>query len=258
MGAFSSSLWVPALAHGLTGAAALLPILLVWTEHASFSQRLRQALGFGAFLTCHHLWVGLPAFGPFAGQAHAYQGRLLQIGVPLVLFGVLWGNPRRALGLCPPSRLSRRGYFLSFALGLAPAVFLAWQGGSGPRAPLGLEAVLYFAVLVPLAAEWVFRGFLIAWIDKWAPARIPGLGAPVGFGFLISTLVYFLAHFVTFRADGSASFPHAPSAVFALAWMGAVAGWLRARTGSLLPGFGLHVAFTVVLWSRAGPIDRLS
>lgn len=110
-----------------------------------------------------------------------------------------------------------------------------WQGLG--RATLRLPdgfAVLAISqlVVVALPEELFFRGYLMARIEERWPSRRALWGAAVGPALLASSAFFALGHFlVDFDFQRLAVF--FPALVF---------GWMRARSGSLVPGIVFHAS----------------
>jgi membrane protease YdiL (CAAX protease family) len=97
------------------------------------------------------------------------------------------------------------------------------------RAPnaFGLS-LLFLGLLAPVVEELTFRGMLYGWLEGrwgWRPA------------FWVSSLAFAVAHY-QWTAEGWAQLAYA-LAVLPLALL---FGWLRRRTGSLLPSIVAHMA----------------
>lgn len=88
------------------------------------------------------------------------------------------------------------------------------------RQPHALVAsILLLGVLAPLVEELIFRGLVYGWLEgRW--------GWPVAF--VVSSLAFAAAHFE--RAHVIDVLP-----------LGLLFGWLRRRTGSLLPSLAAHI-----------------
>lgn len=108
---------------------------------------------------------------------------------------------------------------------------------------LTVETVLYQATMPGLEEELLFRGILWALIDRALRRRTVLWGAQVGWGLVITTLVFGLAHGVVVDEHLGLSF--APSLVVATGVFGFVAGWVRARAASIWPAVVLHGAVNV-------------
>ncbi len=121
---------------------------------------------------------------------------------------------------------------------LASAFLVIWMGseptGSGLLASLATENPLGWAVLAVLYAPWVeervfrgqmFAGLQAAWGTRWAAVAV--------------TAVFTLLHYSEFRY-----FPI--GALFILA-VGALAMGLRIRTGSIQPGYYVHLGYNATM-----------
>jgi membrane protease YdiL (CAAX protease family) len=91
-----------------------------------------------------------------------------------------------------------------------------------------LETWLYQATLPGLVEEALFRGVLLALLDRAFGARRNLAGAPVGWAGVVVTLVFLALHGVT----AGALLGVTPAALLYL--------WLRARTGSLVAPIVVH------------------
>jgi membrane protease YdiL (CAAX protease family) len=140
------------------------------------------------------------------------------------------------------SKVLREGAIAAaWALGCAVVIFgpyyLGWRYWWHPHHTFSLDfkpldfgnGVLGQLLLVALPEEAFYRGYLQTELDKALPPRVSILGAKLGPGVLITSLVFAIGHFVTvpFPARLAVFFP-------SLAF-----GWLRARTG----GIGAPLAF---------------
>jgi membrane protease YdiL (CAAX protease family) len=92
-----------------------------------------------------------------------------------------------------------------------------------------LNEVFGQLVIIALPEEAFYRGYLQTRIDDAFTTRVRILGATVGPGILIASVVFALGHVATIR-DPSRLAVFFPALVF---------GWLRARTG----GVGASIAF---------------
>ena len=91
-----------------------------------------------------------------------------------------------------------------------------------------LETWLYQATLPGLVEEALFRGVLLALLDRAFGARRNLAGAPVGWAAVVVTLVFLALHGVT----AGTLLGVTPAALLYL--------WLRARTGSLVAPVVVH------------------
>jgi membrane protease YdiL (CAAX protease family) len=93
---------------------------------------------------------------------------------------------------------------------------------------LALETWVYQATLPGLVEESVFRGVLLALLDRAFVARKELFGAPIGWGGALVTLVFLALHGIGLGTLLGVL----PAALLYL--------WLRARTGSLVAPIAVH------------------
>jgi membrane protease YdiL (CAAX protease family) len=147
---------------------------------------------------------------------------------PYVALGVLTSSE---IGLAPPRPGTAQ--VVAFAIGFALLVNVLVMLGRGatpvPVAAGAVAAVLVAAVL----EELVFRGVLLALLDRALPPRWVLAGARIGPGGLAMTAAFVALHGL--RPGLLAGI--VPAALLYL--------WLRARTGSLLAPIAAHLAWNV-------------
>ncbi|MEO1334005.1 MAG: JDVT-CTERM system glutamic-type intramembrane protease [Myxococcota bacterium] len=100
-----------------------------------------------------------------------------------------------------------------------------------PRWPSDIiENIFVNLLLVGLAEELYFRGYLQERLTRIWPPRFRILGAPVGMAIVVASAVFALAHFVGEYVPGRLG-PFFPGLVF---------GWLRAKTTTIVAAVGYH------------------
>jgi membrane protease YdiL (CAAX protease family) len=184
-----------------------------------------------AFLAALALWLGLwtlPALGSgqrWLGERWNWSGSLLALGGTVWLGSMLvrrGGLTWREMGFA----WKQRPDSIFPALGVA-VVALCLQGlltishGYVP-VPVSPETWLFQGTLPGLVEEAIFRGVLLALLDRAFLSRVVWMGAPLGWGGLVVTLAFVLLHPLT----ASSLLAVGPPALIFL--------WLRARTGSLV------------------------
>jgi uncharacterized protein len=209
----------------------------------------------------------LAAGGAFAGQLVPWIGRHLNVAIAAIFLYAptvaarLSGRPfdYRDAGLrLDPMGLNLR--VLAIAVGIsfplfAIAFFVFYGVVCGPhggwltpgfaalcshwhgfaqgslRVPPGfLTLALNQLIVVAIPEELFFRGYLMQRLDqRWPPARRV-LGAPIGAALLVTSLLFAIGHvLVVPNPQRLAVF--FPALIF---------GWMRARTGSIVPGAIFH------------------
>lgn len=110
-----------------------------------------------------------------------------------------------------------------------------WRGlahGTLRFPPEFLTSALNQLIVVAIPEELFFRGYLMGRLEqRWPPAgRITFLGAPIGKALVVSSLLFAIGHvLVVPNPQRLAVF--FPALVF---------GWMRVRTGSIVPGAIFH------------------
>ena len=136
---------------------------------------------------------------------------------------------------------------LGWALGLLSVVLVPfwfgwrwwWHAGGtfalGPR-PLGaINEVFGQLIIIALPEEAFYRGYLQTRLDDvWAP-RVRILGAEVGLGLVVASVIFALGHLATIHQPARLAV-FFPSLVF---------GWLRAKTGGIGASLTFHALCNV-------------
>ncbi|MGZ5186885.1 MAG: CPBP family intramembrane glutamic endopeptidase [Caldimonas sp.] len=197
------------------------------------------------FVAALALWLGLwtlPALWPgqrWLGERWNWSGSLL------TLSGTLWvgtllvrraGLTWREMGF---TWAQKPGSILP-ALGVASAALAAQVlltiSSRYPPAAVSPETWLYQSTLPGLVEETIFRGVLLALLDRAFPARSLVFGASIGWGGVVVTLGFVFLHPLT----ASSLLAVLPPAVLYL--------WLRARTGSLALPVLVHNSWNVLAY----------
>lgn len=173
-------------------------------------------------------WSGLLFTGAVAAQLYFPLWRLGRNGVDNETLGLRTDTLRADLGDLALACL---------VTGLPYAVlFHLWQSHFLGRSfvfrwpPGFVEQVLVEVLVIALAEELFFRGYLQERMEQLWPARSRLFGAPAGRAIVVTSAIFALAHFVgEYRPTRLA--PFFPSLVF---------GLLKARRGTLLAPVGYH------------------
>jgi membrane protease YdiL (CAAX protease family) len=136
--------------------------------------------------------------------------------------------------LAPKSALAFAAVVLAVTLPLVALGVLLELVEMRPIVPGGhVFAVLAASALIE---EWLFRGYLQSRLERVLPPRTRLLGASLGAAWLLTALLFGLAHWPA----------HGPLGALARVAPGLVFGFCRARAGSIWPGWVVHVAYNVV------------
>jgi len=190
-----------------------------------------------AFLATLALSLGLPALPGLLPGERMLGDHWNWSGQILALAGVLWmasmlarraGLGWREMGFTFSQRTGSVAPALWVSAGALALHVLVMNASRFRLVGVPAETWLYQATLPGLAEEAVFRGVLLALLDRAFVARRLVLGAPVGWGGAVVTLVFVALH----GTSAGALLGVAPAALLYL--------WLRARTGSLVLPIAVH------------------
>lgn len=170
---------------------------------------------------------------------HAWEGAALSLVLVIVAAIVFTrgrlGEAGITLAQTGPARLL--GWLVALVLlGLAAA--------GGLRAPEpepnGLAALAFDGVLSPLEIELVYRAVLLLALDRAFSAPINVLGAPMGWGAVMSAVLYTAAATSLFANPSFAAIVDMQPAAILLPFA-LVLAWIRAATGSVLAPVLVHM-----------------
>lgn len=198
----------------------------------------------------------LPSVGPFQHLDWNWQGKTLDMLWLLALIALLPGSLRRELGWqwrINPGTGSAAA--INIVLWGAIGFLITRQGMFGDpvelaRTDLTLERLLFDISHPNLAEEILFRGLLLAVLDRVFRPNWTLFGARMGWGVVITAWLFGLAHGVAIDTESSllTGTGSGLGITFDAVWllqtfiMGLVLGWIRALTGSLWPAFLGHCA----------------
>ena len=229
---------------GLSGLVPALPSL--WRP-----TRRWHLLG-GAVFVGATMWAGLATWPrwlpwlPLVAGNDVWLNILLTLLISLVaLAGLLavghWQRAEFGLRLRPYPGTGREVVrWLLPLLGLEVA--LLWLLVPGGHPTPGFQLV---QVVVGLTEELTFRGVFLALLNRALPGRVRVLGADVGWGTVVSSLVFGLCHGLRVGTDFHPQLHLLPMAIPTLG--GFVLAWCRARSGGLLLPIVVHSGMNEVM-----------
>jgi membrane protease YdiL (CAAX protease family) len=136
---------------------------------------------------------------------------------------------------------------LVFALGLKALSRILPLGASADLGALKQwQVILFFWIAAPVQEETIFRGLIQSVVQTRNPLEFSvGVGDfKLPFAVLVSALLFAAVHIATVRLGASLS--EALFVVCGAFVLGIVAGWLRWKSGSLLPAILLHAIFNIL------------
>jgi uncharacterized protein len=171
-------------------------------------------------------WLLPPSWAPWGAALAAFA--VLLTAQPFIALGVL---TRAEIGLNAPRAGSIRVVVIAIGLALLLNVVVMLLRGA---APVRLGAGTVAAVLVgAVLEEIVFRGVLLALLDRALPQRWRIAGAYIGWGGLALTASFIALHGLR------------PGLLLGVVPAALLYLWLRERTGSLLAPIAAHVAWNL-------------
>lgn len=179
------------------------------------------------------LLLAAPNLAAFDHLDYNWQGKLVSLAAA-VAFVALWpGLSRRRVGLTVPGW---SGWWPVLVVTAVAALFWATLGASQPPMPLTVETLLSRAFVTSAEEELIWRGILWALLLQALPQtrRFGGQGWVL----LTTSLLFGLVHGFFF-SPGLSLTVDVPHFVFA-AVAGLALGWIRIRSGSILPAMAAH------------------
>lgn len=186
--------------------------------------------------------LSLPRVGFFAELEWNWQGKTLDLIWCLLLIGLLSPQLRREIGWTWETRPGTLPVaFINIGiLVIVGFVTLGTNAVAGATQGLTLERILFDASYPNLVEEIVFRGFMLALLDRAFGTQWTFAGARIGWGVVLTAWLFGLGHGIWLDADGILVFD--PVYLVMTFAAGLVFGWIRALTGSLWPAYLAHAA----------------
>lgn len=137
------------------------------------------------------------------------------------------------------------GLGLLFALGLRVLSRVLPLGASADLGDLRQrQVILFFWMAAPVQEETIFRGLVQTVVETRLPLLLKLGKFSLPFSALISALLFGLVHIATARLG--ASLGQVLFIVCGAFVLGILAGWLRWKSGSLLPAILVHALFNML------------
>jgi membrane protease YdiL (CAAX protease family) len=185
-------------------------------------------------LVPNHIWGGL-LLCVWSGKLYSI---VLMLGLAYLLRNIL---PREAIGLSV--KQAAGSSWPSLAAITILTAWSLWIGFNAPKGPFDIETLFYLATMPGLNEELTYRGLLLGIGNKLFPGRWKIFGAEIGWGMVVSAVVFGLLHGVWI--DAGTGLQVNLLALRNATLSGLVFAWLRERTGSLLMPILAHGAVDV-------------
>jgi membrane protease YdiL (CAAX protease family) len=177
----------------------------------------------GLQLIPNHIWQGFLVCG--------WSGKLYSI-----VFTLAWIYLTRQIITASDIGLTlhqkERSVLPASLVVLALAVWATIIGITSPKGVFDASTLVYLAIMPALNEELVYRGYLLGILNKVMPRKINFLGAEIGWGVILSSILFSLLHGFWFDSDFSI---HVDLIALENSFFsGFIFAWLRERTGSLV------------------------
>lgn len=171
----------------------------------------------------NQVWEGFLVYG--------YSGKLYSILLTAALLFLMQPKfTREEVGL---TLRQNEGSLLPASLVvLGLAVWALVVGLNSPKGKPDTGLLIYLAVMPGLNEELVYRGVLLAILNKLMPPKLTLFAAPFGWGVIVTSLLFGLLH--SAWMDSSLAFHFDWIALRNSSVSGLLFAWLRMRTGSLV------------------------
>ena len=179
-------------------------------------------------------FYAIPNFPPAAhwnwlGKSLSLAGMLVVASLPV--FGL------RRVGV---TDLQQRGSWSAYLLLALLCSFFFYMAHSGADGPDDWETIAFQWTMPGIDEEIFYRGVLLLAMNEAFTARVSVVGAPIGYGGFLTSILFGLAHGMSFGASG---FDFDLIAVASTGAPSLLLLWIREKTGSvILPIIGHNVA----------------
>lgn len=229
----------------------LAPIVLLAARRRPGAARL--VLVAAAFLLLSFTVHALPGIGFFADLDWNWQGKTFEL-IWLTILLVMLGRWARAdVGVRAPVQGSLRPALVVIAVVFTiQALLVTLTVASGDSTFDGFhstERLLFDLAHANLVEELLWRGVLIALLDRALSTPWRFFGAKVGWGLVLTTLSFGLGHGLLLTTEGLV---FAPDQIILTGLLGLIMGWVRARTGSVWLAYLAHCAPEIAIHAGVG------
>lgn len=234
-----------ALGNALLVGAVIVPLWLIVAAPAVWragTNGVIAILAVALLFLVNLIGLSLPPVGFFAELEWNWQGKTLDLIWCLLLIGLLSPQLRREIGWTWETRPATLPVaFVNIGiLTFVGFVALGNNAVGGATQGLTLERILFDASYPNLVEEIVFRGFMLALLDRAFGTPWTFAGARIGWGIVLTAWLFGLVHGIWLDAEGMLVFDHVYLVMTFVA--GLMLGWIRALTGSLWPAYLAHAA----------------
>ncbi|MEL7487356.1 MAG: CPBP family intramembrane glutamic endopeptidase [Pseudomonadota bacterium] len=217
------------LAVLVVGAAAYVFVARKTVRFGWFAAALAVYVVYDAFLTRFYRYVP-----NVIGEDWNWTGKLMAIALVLAIASTPFFGLRN-VGLTFHQRPGSWLAWLVLAVFLALIFYAAYATGDG--VPSDMETIAFQWTMPGFDEELFYRGVMLLALNEAFVARANVVGAPIGFGGLLTSILFGVIHTLAW-SDGGVEFD---PAIFAMTGgPSLILLWLRERTGSILTPIIAH------------------
>jgi membrane protease YdiL (CAAX protease family) len=220
----------------------VLILVLFITRQVKIASKQYLVLFFLVVLVDDLLLRTVPAPIFFQELRWNWFGKLVDFSAAVVFVVFYKGLSRKEYGI---TLSLEKGSLKLIVLSTLGSIFLTTLSGIGGEFHLPSRETLLFQLTMPgLSEELIFRGILLALLNKTCGTPWKLWGANLGWGAIITTLLFGLVHGLSFSP--SYEFQFNLGAILATGAAGFFFVWLKERSKSLLPGILAHNLSNVI------------
>ena len=223
----------------------LLPFL--WLAKKSYNTREKNILWIAAalFLLDTILVNYFAGIRLFPSQRCNWVGKFASITWATVFVYVNGLISRNEVGWTTKRQAGSLGFFLSVLVILSVLKLYFYHAYNHPPASVHFETVLFQATMPGIAEEIVFRGILLALLNKVFQTKWSAFGVRFGWGAIISSILFGLVH--GFYIDGAWSLHFITIGIIRAAIDGFFLALVKEKTKSLVPAIIIHNVLDVIV-----------
>lgn len=181
-------------------------------------------------------------FGQFLGRVGLAESLFDIVGFPLLSAVFYFSLPRAKYSPDPQWPLARLGKILVVPLLISLLFGFFHPQPSIFAGNLSRETMLWYLFAVPLGEELLFRGWMGNLVERLWPGRMLTLTNPLPLWIWASALAFSFWHLQNLSKDPAGLVIFQCGYTFIV---GLVLGWVRWKSGSLLPAIVAHIAINL-------------
>jgi membrane protease YdiL (CAAX protease family) len=221
----------------------VLILVLFITRQVKIASKQYLVLFFLVVLVDDLLLRTVPAPIFFQELRWNWFGKLVDFSAAVVFVVFYKGLSRKEYGI---TLSLEKGSLKPVVISILGFIFLTTLSEIGGEFHLpSRETILYQLTMPGLSEELIFRGILLALLNKTYGTPWKLWGAHLGWGAIITTLLFGLVHGLSFSP--SYEFQFNLGAILATGASGFFFVWLKERSKSLLPGILTHNLSNVII-----------